>query len=55
MSVGSSIEGVKVDDREIREALAECVAAIVNAIRVALEAPPPVLEIWMRPPGPGNG
>jgi len=35
---------VTVDDSEIREALAECVAAIVNAIRVALERTPPELS-----------
>jgi rod shape-determining protein MreB and related proteins len=33
-----------VDDSEIREALAECVATIVNAIRVALERTPPELS-----------
>jgi rod shape-determining protein MreB and related proteins len=42
------IEGVPktltIDDREIREALAECVAAIVNAVRVALEQTPPELS-----------
>jgi rod shape-determining protein MreB len=42
------IEGVPktltLDDREIREALAECVAKIVNAIRVALEQTPPELS-----------
>jgi len=42
------IEGVPktltLDDREIREALAECVAAIVNEIRVALEQTPPELS-----------
>ena len=42
------IEGVPktliLDDREIREALAECVAAIVNEIRVALERTPPELS-----------
>jgi len=36
------IEGVPrtvtIDDSEIREALSECVATIVNAVRVALEA-----------------
>src|SRR5581483_4006525 len=41
------IEGVPrtitIDDSEIREALSECVATIVNAIRVALERTPPVL------------
>src|SRR3974377_1199854 len=41
------IEGVPktitVDDSEIREALGECVATIVNAIRVGLERPPPAL------------
>jgi rod shape-determining protein MreB and related proteins len=42
------IEGVPktitVDDTEIREALAECVAMIMNAIRVALERTPPELS-----------
>ena len=42
------IEGVPktiiIDDSEIREALAECVATIVNAIRVALERTPPELS-----------
>ncbi len=42
------IEGVPktltLDDREIREALAECVAKIVNQIRVALEQTPPELS-----------
>jgi rod shape-determining protein MreB len=42
------IEGVpktvEVDDSEIREALAECIATIVNAIRVALERTPPELS-----------
>jgi rod shape-determining protein MreB len=42
------IEGVPktltIDDREIREVLAECVAAIVNAIRVVLEQTPPELS-----------
>jgi rod shape-determining protein MreB len=33
-----------VDDSEIREALAECVATIMNAIRVALERTPPELS-----------
>ena len=33
-----------IDDSEIREALAECVATIVNAIRVALEQTPPELS-----------
>jgi len=33
-----------VDDSEIREALAECVATIVNAIQVALEQTPPELS-----------
>jgi rod shape-determining protein MreB len=44
----SLIEGVPktliVDDGEIREALAECVATIMNAIRVALERTPPELS-----------
>lgn len=35
---------VTVDDTEIREALTECVAAIMNAIRVALERTPPELS-----------
>ena len=42
------IEGVPktvtVNDTEIREALTECVAAIMNAIRVALERTPPELS-----------
>jgi rod shape-determining protein MreB len=42
------IEGVPktltIDDREIREVLAECVAAIVNAIRVVLEQTNPELS-----------
>jgi len=42
------IEGVPktitVDDSEIREALGECVATIMNAIRVALERTPPELS-----------
>ena len=42
------IEGVPktltLDDSEIREALAECVATIMNAIRVALEQTPPELS-----------
>ena len=42
------IEGVpktiSIDDSEIREALGECVATIMNAIRVALERTPPELS-----------
>ncbi len=41
------IEGVPshhLDDSEIRESLSECVATIVNAIRVALERTPPELS-----------
>jgi rod shape-determining protein MreB len=42
------IEGVPktvtIEDAEIREALAECVATIMNAIRVALERTPPELS-----------
>ncbi|MCC7237242.1 MAG: rod shape-determining protein [Bryobacterales bacterium] len=42
------IEGVPrtiaVDDSEIREAIGECVATILNAIRVALERTPPELS-----------
>jgi rod shape-determining protein MreB len=42
------IEGVPktltINDSEIREALGECVATIVNAIRVALERTPPELS-----------
>ncbi|HEY7856638.1 MAG TPA: rod shape-determining protein, partial [Terriglobales bacterium] len=42
------IEGVPktitVNDTEIREALSECIATIVNAIRVALERTPPELS-----------
>jgi rod shape-determining protein MreB and related proteins len=44
----SLIEGVPktitIDDTEIREALSECVATIMNAIRVALERTPPELS-----------
>jgi len=42
------IEGVPrtvtIDDSEIRESLSECVATIVNAVRVALERTPPELS-----------
>ena len=42
------IEGVpktiQIDDSEIREALAECIATIINGIRVALERTPPELS-----------
>ncbi len=42
------IEGVPrtvtIDDSEIRESLSECVATILNAIRVALERTPPELS-----------
>jgi rod shape-determining protein MreB len=42
------IEGVPktitVDDSEIRESISECVATILNAIRVALERTPPELS-----------
>ena len=42
------IEGVpktvEINDSEVREALAECIATIVNAIRVALERTPPELS-----------
>jgi rod shape-determining protein MreB len=42
------IEGVprtiSINDSEIREALGECVATIINAIRVALERTPPELS-----------
>jgi rod shape-determining protein MreB and related proteins len=42
------IEGVPktitIDDSEVREAVAECVSTIVNAIRVALERTPPELS-----------
>jgi rod shape-determining protein MreB len=51
IQVGSGrnlIEGVPktltIDDSEIREALSECVATIMNAIRVALERTPPELS-----------
>ena len=44
----SLIEGVPktitVDDSEIREALSECVSALVSAVRVALERTPPELS-----------
>src|SRR6266705_1526469 len=36
-------KSITVDDSEIREALNECVAAVVSAIRVALERTPPEL------------
>jgi rod shape-determining protein MreB len=35
---------ITIDDSEIRDALAECVSTIVNAIRVALERTPPELS-----------
>jgi len=35
---------ITINDSEIREALAECVAPIINAIRVALERTPPELS-----------
>jgi rod shape-determining protein MreB len=35
---------ITVDDSEIRDALSECVATIMNAIRVALERTPPELS-----------
>jgi rod shape-determining protein MreB len=35
---------VTIDDSEIREALSECVATILNAIRIALERTPPELS-----------
>ena len=35
---------ITIDDSEIREALSECVATIMNAIRVALERTPPELS-----------
>jgi rod shape-determining protein MreB len=42
------IEGVPktitIDDSEIRESLGECIAVIMNAIRVALERTPPELS-----------
>ncbi len=42
------IEGVpktiSIDDSEIREALSECIATIINGIRVALERTPPELS-----------
>jgi rod shape-determining protein MreB len=42
------IEGIPrtitIDDTEIREALSECVATIMNAVRVALERTPPELS-----------
>src|ERR1700732_3092551 len=54
IEAGSEIKGrnliegmpktLTVDDREIREALAQCVATIMNAIRVALERTPPELS-----------
>jgi rod shape-determining protein MreB len=42
------IEGIPktitIDDSEVREALGECLAVIMNAIRVALERTPPELS-----------
>jgi rod shape-determining protein MreB and related proteins len=35
---------ITIDDTEIRDALSECVATIINAIRVALERTPPELS-----------
>jgi rod shape-determining protein MreB len=35
---------ITIDDSEIRESLAECIAVIINAIRVALERTPPELS-----------
>jgi rod shape-determining protein MreB len=35
---------ITIDDSEIRDALAECVATLLNAIRVALERTPPELS-----------
>ena len=35
---------ITIDDSEIRDALSECVATILNAIRVALERTPPELS-----------
>src|SRR5437763_16750121 len=35
---------VTIDDIEIREAVSECVATILNAVRVALERTPPELS-----------
>ena len=39
-----SSHSVTIDDSEIREALSECVATILNAVRVALERTPPELS-----------
>src|SRR5207244_12291107 len=35
---------ITIDDSEIRDALSECIATILNAIRVALERTPPELS-----------
>ena len=35
---------ITIDDSEIRESLGECIAVIMNAIRVALERTPPELS-----------
>jgi rod shape-determining protein MreB len=35
---------ITIDDTEIRDSLSECVATILNAIRVALERTPPELS-----------
>src|SRR5215468_9238399 len=37
-------KSITIDDSEIREALGECIAVIMNAIRVALERTPPELS-----------
>ena len=39
---------ITIDDSEIRDALSECVATIVSAIRVALETMPPFLMAGAR-------
>jgi rod shape-determining protein MreB len=42
--VGGMPKAVKVTDSEIRDSLRDCVATIVNAIRIALERTPPELS-----------
>src|SRR6266536_2276744 len=47
MEIGSAYpleKPLTIDDSEIREALSECVATILNAVRVALERTPPELS-----------
>ena len=42
--IEGALRTVTIDDSEIREALSDCVATILNAVRVALERTPPELS-----------